>query len=281
MPRPPGSRGGRRIDLHTHSCFSDGALAPEALIQRAVERGLTAIAITDHDSVEALPFARAAAPPALEIVPGIELSSSRSGLDLHVLGYYLDPDHPRLVEQLLRFREARRARAIAIAERLERLGASVDVGSVLAGAEPGVIGRPHLAAALVEAGHVESLDEAFRRYLGPQGEAYVPRPAFRPDEAIGLIHDAGGVAVLAHPGGAVPDAVIETLAADGLDGIEVWHPQHAAPAVRRLQAMASRLGLLTTGGSDFHGPGRSWDLGDIPVPIEALAALKRAAGVAG
>ena len=277
-PPPPG---GRRVDLHSHSIFSDGTLTPEGLVARAVERHLAALALTDHDTLEGVARARTAAGGALELVPGIELSSAFDGVDLHVLGYYLNPDDSRLRERLVRFREDRRRRALAIVERLAAAGAPVDPQSVMRRAGPGVVGRPHVAEALLEAGHVESLDQAFRRYLGPQGVAFVPRPAFSPEEAIALIHAADGVSVLAHPGALLADTVIERLVAAGLRGIEVWHPQHSSTTVRRYRALALRLGLVETGGSDFHAEGRGTDLGDIAVPVAVLGPLKQAAGVAG
>jgi len=277
MSGPPFAPGGRRIDLHSHTKFSDGDLAPDALVRRAVARGIGALAITDHDSVEALPLAREAAGSSLELVPGIEISTSHGGLDLHILGYYLDPANQELALRLTRFREERRERMRSMVERLGQLGAPVSLDQVFEIAGEGVVGRPHLAEALVRAGHAESAEDAFRRLLGSRGLAFVPRPAFSPEEAIALIHAAGGVSVLAHPGGGLVDSVVETLAARGLRGIEVWHPQHNSVTVRRYQALAARLGLLETGGSDFHGEGRSADLGDVPVPPRVLAALKRAA----
>ena len=281
MARPPATEGGRRIDLHAHTIYSDGLLAPAALVAHARERRLAAIAITDHDSVEGLPEARAAAGPTLEVVPGIEISTAMNGMDLHVLGYFVDAEDEELLARLARFRKERVDRALAIVERLHALGARVDAEQILTSAGVGVVGRPHIAEALVRAGHVESLDAAFRRYLGPRGEAFVARPAFLPEDAITLIHRAGGVSVLAHPGPALAVSVIEHLASEGLRGIEVWHPQHGATTVRHYRALANKLGLLETGGSDFHGPGRSLDLGDIAVPWSALVALKDAAGVAG
>jgi len=279
MNRPPEPPGGPRADLHAHTHFSDGALSPEALVALALERGLAALAITDHDTIEALEPAREAARDSIELVPGIELSSALQGLELHLLGYFLDPAHEPLRERLARFRAERMGRAMAMVERLRELGAPVDPDELVAAAGPGVIGRPHLADALLKAGHAETLDDAFRRYLGRHGQAFIPRPAFHPEEAIALIHSAGGVSVLAHPGALVPDGVIEELAAEGLRGIEVWHPQHNATAVRRFRALAAKLGLIETGGSDFHAPGRSTNLGDVSVPASVLVRLKEAAGV--
>ena len=281
MPGPAPLPGGRRVDLHAHTTFSDGMLSPEDLVARAVDKHLAALAVTDHDTVEAIPRARAAAGAALQLVPGIEMSTAFEGADLHILGYYVDPEHDPLRERLLGFQEERRRRALAIVERLRTLGLVVDLDDVLELAGPGVIGRPHVAEAMVRAGLVTDFDEAFERYLGAQAPAYVPRPAFSPAEAIRLIHAADGVSVLAHPGSQMPDGVIKRLRDAGLRGIEVWHPQHGGATVRRYQALAQRLGLLVTGGSDFHGEHRSVDLGELPVPISVLDPLKQAAGVSG
>jgi predicted metal-dependent phosphoesterase TrpH len=281
MQGPAPVPGGRRIDLHAHTTFSDGVLTPEALVARAVDKRLAALAITDHDTVEAIPRARAAAGTALQLVPGIEMSTAFEGADLHILGYYIDPNHAALCERLVGFQDERRRRAGSIVERLRELGLALELDEVLALAGPGVIGRPHVAEAMVRAGLVSGFDEAFERYLGQHAPAYVARPAFSPREAIALIHAADGVSVLAHPGSQMPDGVIERLRASGLRGIEVWHPQHGASTVRRYQALAQRLGLLTTGGSDFHGEHRSVDLGELPVPISVLDPLKQAAGVSG
>lgn len=281
MNRPPVSEGGRRIDLHAHTTFSDGLMSPEALVHHAIARRLSALAITDHDSVEALSRARPALDATLELVPGIEISTSQNGLDLHILGYYVDAEDTALLARLERFREERRERALAIVERLKTLGAPIDGDQVFAAAGPGVVGRPHIADALVRAGHVDSLDAAFRIYLGARGGAFVPRPAFRPADAIALIHQAGGLSVLAHPGANLPVTIVEQLVGQGLRGIEVWHPQHGTNAIRHYRALAAKFGLLETGGSDFHGPSRSAELGDIAVPFSVLAALKDAAGVAG
>jgi len=280
MFRPP-RPGGRRVDLHTHTLYSDGVLTPEALVTRAIERGLSALSITDHDSMEALERAREAAAQAIEVVPGIEISCTFDGAEIHILGYYVDPADERLASRLTRFREERVERAMAMIARLAALGLSIDPERVLELAGPGVVGRPHVAEALVQAGHVAHVDEAFKRYLGPAGQAFVMRPAFDAGEAIDLIHDAGGVAVIAHPGLGIEESRLERIADLGLRGIEIWHPQHGPVAVRRLRALAARYGLLETGGSDFHGPQRGADVGELPVPASALQRLKDAAGVPG
>ena len=281
MTKPTAPPGGRRVDLHTHTCFSDGLLAPEALVKLAIERGLAALSITDHDSLEALVPAREAARAAIELVPGIELSSAMDGVELHLLGYYIDPLDEPLRQRLDRFRGERVERAAAMVERLNDLGHPLAMDDVLALAGPGVVGRPHVAAALVRAGHAETLDDAFRRFLGRGGAAFVPRPAFHTEEAIALIHAAGGISVLAHPGGLLAASVVERLVDAGLRGLEIWHPHHGAGTVRRWRAVAARLHLLETGGSDFHGPERGVGLGELGVPVAALTRLKEAAGVAG
>lgn len=277
-PAPPASA--RRVDLHTHTTCSDGLLEPQALVKLAEARGLAALAITDHDSLDALPLA-ASAHAAIELVPGIEISSALDGSDLHILGYFVDPGDAELARRLQGFRADRIDRAHQMVERLERLGAPIEEARVRARATGGVVGRPHLAAELVEVGHAVDAEDAFRRFLAAGAPAYVPRPAFHPSEAIQLIHSAGGVSVLAHAGSSVPDRVIESLAEYGLRGLEIWHPQHGATATRRLRSLAHRLDLIETGGSDFHGTGRSADLGEIYVPITALTRLKEAAGVSG
>ena len=279
--RPPPRAAGRRVDLHSHTIFSDGLLTPEELVARAVQKGLVALAITDHDSVEALPRALAAAPAGLELVPGVEISTSLDGLDLHLLGYYVDSEHRGLLERLERFHGERRDRASAIVRRLATLGMPLDEEQVLASAGPGVVGRPHIATALVTAGYVLDFDEAFRRYLGIQGSAYVARPHFHPDEAIAMIHAANGVSVLAHPGPMLTDATVQRLVSGGLRGIEVWHPLHGGATTRRYRELVRVMGLIETGGSDFHGQPRGTDLGDMAVPASVLDRLKGIAGVAG
>ena len=219
--------------------------------------------------------------PSLDLVPGIELSSLYEGLDLHILGYYVDPGYEGLSRRLERFRVDRQQRAMAMIQLLHGLGVELDPAEVVHLAGPGVIGRPHIARAMVKAGHVPSLDDAFRQYLGRGGRAFVPRANFKPDEAIELVHAAGGVSVIAHPGPLLPDRVIEDLADSGLRGIEIWHPQHNGATVRRYRSLAQRLGLLETGGSDFHGAHRGPDLGGVRVPLRAWHRLRDCAGVAG
>jgi predicted metal-dependent phosphoesterase TrpH len=283
--RPPAPGG--RIELHAHTHFSDGSLSPADLVSLAVERGLTALAITDHDSVDgvapamaaadalrASPTEGAAAPP--EIVSGIEISSALEGNDVHVLGYFIDWRSTALASRLERFRDERRARARAILDRLAALGVPIAEEEVFASAGPGVVGRPHIAHALLRAGHVPTIDVAFQRYLGTHGSAFVPRPAFHSAEAVRVIREVGGAAVVAHPA-TLPARLVEQLAEAGLAGIEVWHPQHGMATQRRWYELARTLGLVPSGGSDFHGPHRGVGLGDMPVPARALADLRQRA----
>jgi predicted metal-dependent phosphoesterase TrpH len=273
----PARPAGRRVDLHAHTFFSDGQLSPEELVEHALSRGLVALAVTDHDTVEGVARALVAGGGRIRIVPGIEISSVLDGHDLHVLGFFIDYQSESLREKLDSFREERRGRALAIMQRLRDLGVPVDETAVFAAAGPGVVGRPHVAHALVRSGHVPSVEAAFQQYLGPNGRAFVPRPAFQSEDAIACIREAGGASVLAHPGAQLPVVLVERLKRAGLDGIEVWHPQHGSAAVRRWREVARELKLIESGGSDFHGTHRGAGLGDLPVPERAVDALLDAA----
>ncbi len=275
-PRPART-GGRRVDLHAHTFFSDGHLSPEELVELALSRSLVALAVTDHDTVEGISRALIAGGGRIRIVPGIEISSVLEGYDLHVLGFFIDYQSESLREKLEAFRDERRRRAVAIMERLAELGHPVDEAAVFAAAGPGVVGRPHVAQALVRAGHVPSVEQAFQQFLGPRGRAFVQRPAFNSEDAIACIREAGGASVLAHPGASLPVTIVERLREAGLDGIEVWHPQHGTAAVRRWRETARKLGLIESGGSDFHGTHRGAGLGDMPVPERTVEALLDAA----
>ena len=276
-PARPARAAGRRVDLHAHTFFSDGQLSPEELVEHALSRSLVALAVTDHDTVEGVSRSLVAGGGRIRIVPGIEISTVLEGYDLHVLGYFIDYQSESLRERLEAFRQERRERAMAIMIRLGELGVPVDESSVLAAAEPGVVGRPHVAHALVRAGHVPSVEAAFQLYLGPRGRAFVQRPEFRSEEAIACIREAGGASVLAHPGPQLPLTLVERLQRSGLDGLEVWHPSHGASTVRRWREVARSRGLIETGGSDFHGTHRGAALGDLPVPERAVEALLDAA----
>lgn len=241
-----------RAELHAHTNASDGQHSPAELVTLAHAQGLDLLAITDHDTTDGIASAQQAAAGRLIILPGIELSAEDRE-DVHVLGYDFDVDDPALQAALAEFRDRREARAREMVRRLAEFGVPVSWERIeaLAG---GAIGRPHIARAMVEVGAVESVREAFDRYLYNGSPAYVARQRLSPEEAIGLIHRAGGAAVLAHPG-VLTDwrGMIERLAPAGLDGVEVAHPKNNENVRLELRGLAARYGLIMTGGSDFHG----------------------------
>ena len=266
-----------RADLHSHSTASDGTDAPAEVMRQARAAGLDAIALTDHDTVAGHDAARAALPPGLTLVPGMELSCRLDGHSAHLLGYLFDPADPELSAETAKIRESRLRRAEAMAARLAELGAPVTWEQVQAIAGDGVVGRPHLARAMVEAGVIESPEQAFGPdWIGTGGRAYVPRYALDPARAIALIRAAGGVTVLAHPrarGWMVPDEAIADLAAAGLAGIEVWHPDQDRDQRMLLQALARRLSLVASGGSDDHGELTGHRLGSDTIAPDAYERL--------
>jgi predicted metal-dependent phosphoesterase TrpH len=262
------------VDLHAHSTCSDGALAPAAVVRLAVDAGVKALALTDHDTIEGLPEARAAAADAgLQLIDGVEISCWY-GREIHVLAYFVDPNDAHLRAVLADRKAARLERAHTMSDRLARLGAPIDVKKLLASAE-GNIGRPHVARALLDAGHVRTFDEAFTRFLGRDAPAYVTPSRFETADAIALVHDCGGVAVLAHPGVEGIDDSLPRLVDMGLDGIEAVHPAHDEGQRRKYRRLAEKYGLVPTGGTDFHGPNESWRPGTCGVGFDTLEALER------
>jgi predicted metal-dependent phosphoesterase TrpH len=249
-----------KIDLHTHTTYSDGTLTPPELIELAVERDLTAVAVTDHDSTEGLGLAfDAAKETGLEVVPGVEFSTVHDGHGIHVLAYWVDLEDDEFQTELRRLREDRWTRGQRMVRRLQELGYPVSFDRVQEIAEGKNIVRPHIAQALVEAGVVSSIDEAFTpELIANDGRAYVEKHALDPVDALALIKRAGGLAVVAHPGLfreglGVPDEVLQQMIDGGLDGIEAAHPDHPPEAEERYREMAARLGLVATGSSDCHG----------------------------
>jgi 3',5'-nucleoside bisphosphate phosphatase len=252
------------IDLHSHSRASDGLLPPERVVGAALERGLRVLALTDHDTIDGLPAARAAARGRLELVPGVELSCSptdRPALEgtVHVVGLMIEETHPELLEELDAQSTDRQRRIAEMTTRLVNLGYPITLDDVRRQAGSGNPGRPHIARALVEAGVVPSVSGAFSAELiGDGGRAYVPRRAVTPVRAIELIRRAGGVAVLAHPGvialsHEVLSSLVEELSARGLAGLEVDHPDHPSEVREKMAALARREGLVAVGASDCHG----------------------------
>jgi len=245
---------GPTVDLHVHSSASDGGLAPEAVVERARAAGLAAVALTDHDTVAGLPAALAAgARLGVRVVTGCEFSVAVSWGEMHLLGYFLPAESDELEAFLVRCRADRERRGRAMVDRVRAVGVSLDFDQVLAAAGGGAIGRPHVARALVEGGHAGDLKEAFERFLGNGKPAFVAKDKLSLEEAIALIHRAGGIAVLAHPGQSGTRDRITTLARIGLDGVEVLHPSHSWDDARKLDALAGELGLVRSGGSDWHG----------------------------
>ena len=247
-----------RADLHVHSNASDGTDAPAEVMHRAARAGLDAVALTDHDTVAGHAEARRSLPDGLTLVPGMELSCRLDDRSLHLLAYLFDPDHPELAEQTQRIRDDRVLRARAMVRRLADLGAAVTWDQVAAIAGTAVVGRPHIARAMAASGVVATPADAFTSdWIADGGRAYVAKYALDPYRAIRLVRAAGGVAVLAHPRSAhdllVSDEQIAALAAAGLAGIEVFHPDQSQAQRAALLGLARDLGLVATGGSDDHG----------------------------
>ena len=248
------------IDLHTHTFYSDGTFTPRDLMTLARERGLDVVAVTDHDTTVGLAEAEAAAEPlGIELVPGVEFSTVRDGEGMHILAYFVDPSDPGLKEELERLQADRFTRGERMVARLQELGYPISFDRVREIAQGGNIIRPHVAQALVEAGVVPTVKDAFSdELIGSGGKAYVEKHALHPVDALRLIHGAGGVCVLAHPGtwreaSPVPVQAIDELVEAGLDGIEASHPEHTPEMELQYVQMAERWGLIWTGSSDCHG----------------------------
>jgi len=246
--RPPGE-----VDLHMHSTASDGSLAPSAVVDAARAAGLSAIALTDHDTLAGLQEAQLAADPlGIRVVPGVELSAHDGAREIHLLALHVSKAD-NLESHLSTFRDARETRAQNIVERLRHLGIDVELETVMAEAAGGAVGRPHVARALIRGGHVRDSREAFDRYLGAGRPGFIPKTRLEIREAIDLAHSAGAIAVWAHPGQDGRRERLEKFVQLGLDGVEVKHPSHMAEDVKRLGALVDFFGLVPSGGSDWHG----------------------------
>ena len=271
-----------RVDLHIHSTASDGVFTPSEVVRLALERGLTAIALTDHDTLGGVAEARQAAiGTRLEVITGVEVNSEGGWGDLHFLGYCVDPENGLLRERLQAMQDARVERAHKMIERLREMGMALEWAEVRALAGGDSVGRPHMARALLDRGYVKTVPEAFDRFIGNDGPAYVPRLRLTPPEVIQVIVEAGGVPVIAHPAysGAAAVERIPEFVGYGLRGVEVYYPHRMPEEVEMLLGLCRKYGLLATGGSDFHGSGvrEGVLLGSVHVPPECVEGLRKAA----
>lgn len=254
-----------KIDLHLHSHVSDGDLSPTALAHAAATAGLDVIALTDHDTAAGVEEAIAAALELpLRVIPGIEISTSTGPYELHVLGYWIDPKSTSILAHQAAAAIRRVERMERMVERMRQLGVPITMEEVrqAAGPEARTLGRPHLARALLAGGFTRSFADAFNRYIGDGGPAFVSQDFPTPEAAIAAIHQGGGVAVWAHPPLEVADELVPSFAAWGVDGIECYRPNVSAGDAERLLRLARAHGLFVTGGSDWHGPRRSFGVGE-------------------
>lgn len=268
---------GYAIDLHTHSLRSDGALTPADLVRRAAERGVTIQALSDHDTLSGISEAAAEGERlGVRVIPATELNTESEWGDVHVLGYFVDPADETFEARMRWLRENRGRRIELMVEKLNALGYTVSLARVQEIAQGGSLGRPHLAQALFEAGHVPSYDAAFETLISKESPAYVARVGLGPLEAVELVRTHGGVPSLAHPGTVVGlDDLMPRLVTAGLAGIECYYGSHTPAWTAHCLRLAARFSLVPTGGSDFHGRGQHGaDLGGVFVPPENIAALE-------
>lgn len=267
-----------QIDLHVHSTASDGRFAPAEIISKAAGLGLTVMALTDHDTVDGIAPALEAARvfPTLKVIPGIEISTEMAEGEVHVLGYFIDYTNTELRTALDRFRHSRETRARKMVTKLAGLGINIEWERLREIAGTGSIGRLHVAQALLEKKHISSLQEAFQKYIGHSGPAYVERDKMTPAEAVKLVLQVSGLPVLAHPlTSKDPEGLVKELRAAGLLGLEVYYDKYTAEQIHRLRRLAEKHGLIATGGSDYHGVDESNEtmLGSAEVPVEVAEKL--------
>jgi hypothetical protein len=265
----------REVDLHIHSVFSDGQCSIEQLVEKAFKKNLRAISITDHDNIGAYPQAqRIGRQLGIEVIPGVEFSSTVYDTDIHILAYGFDIFHPTLNSTLFEIRQSRLHRAHKIIERLNALGIDLRFTTVRSMCGQGSIGRPHIANAMIKEEFVYCFRDAFERYLGIDRPAYVAKKTLPPHQIMDLVHDAGGVTVLAHPGITRIDDKIPELVSFGLDGIETFHPEHSNKDARKYRDLAAAFGLFITGGSDFHLHGCGVTIGSPHIAYDTVLDLK-------
>jgi len=267
-----------RVDLHIHSTASDGQLSPAEVVRKSVERGLTIITLADHDTVDGIIPALAAAKafPRLKVIPCVEMSTDVPNGEAHVLGYFIDYTDPEFAARLERMRHSRRERAQGMVAKLRALGIHIEWQRVQEIAGSSSMGRPHIAQAMLEKGYIASIKEAFTKYISRDGPAYVDREKMTPVEAVELILKANGLPVLAHPlTVSDPEIMVSQLKVAGLVGIEVYYDGYTADERNRLINLAERYGLIASGGSDYHGLDASTEtmIGDADVPMESAERL--------
>jgi predicted metal-dependent phosphoesterase TrpH len=267
-----------RVDLHIHSTASDGKLTPAQVVGEAAEKGLSYIALADHDTTDGIAAAKKAAKsyPNLTVIPAIEISTDTPDGEVHILGYFIDYKDPEFKAALERFRNSRLARARGMVAKLDKLGVHIEWQRVQDIAGDSTIGRPHIAQAMLEKGYIASFKDAFEEYLGHGKPAYVEREKMLPTEAVGIIVRAKGLAVLAHPFTTKdPEGLIKELKPAGLAGIEAYYNGYSAEEIDQLVELAKKHNLITTGGSDFHGiePANETAIGGAEVPIESAERL--------
>ena len=264
-------------DLHVHSYFSDGTFSPQDIVSEALKRGLSCISITDHDTVEAIPIARQSGADKLEVVPGIELTAESGGQEIHILGYLIEYDDPGFLKMLKEMQSVRIKRIYEICKKLKKLGVGIEPEEIFSLSSKGSVGRLHVARALHEKGHVFSLADAFYRYIGDKGPAYVGKFKMTPKEAIGWILKVKGIPVLAHPNTLSDNAVIADFVKAGIMGIEAIYPEYSEYQTNEFIKIAEKYNLLITGGSDCHGMAKEdVHLGKIKLPYEYVEKLKEA-----
>jgi len=264
-------------DLHIHTYYSDSTASPQEVVDEAVAAGLSCIAITDHDVVDAIDPAMAAAKAhGLEIIPGIELSSELNGKDIHILGYGFNHKSSPLVDKLGEIQQARLDRMAKMIEKLKTLGINnITMEEVCAKTKSNAVGRPHLATALKEKGHVSSIKAAFDKYIGEGAPAYFTKYNQTPFEAVKLITDSGGVAVMAHPMSTMKDEIIAPLVKAGMGGLEVYYPNCSETVLKFYKNLAKKHNIVGTGGSDAHGKAKVYThIGKAQVPYEIVEELK-------
>ena len=267
-----------KVDLHTHTYFSDGALSPRELVMRAHEVGISVLSITDHDNIDGLESADVVAKDfGIEVVPGVELSSTLGTKDIHILGYMFDPSNKHLRETLEFLKKERFIRAERIVRKLNNLDLPLDFDLVVERAGYGAVGRPHIAAAMLDEGLTSDYAEAFEQYIGDSCPAFEPKYRISPEDAVDIIANAGGISIVAHPGWYISESDLSYLIRAGIDGIEVVHPAHDQNRVRYYRGIASTYFLLESGGSDFHGGKRNdyQNFGTYSVTQDMLDAMKR------